>query len=1119
MHRRLALWALSLLTLPVVLALQCQPTTLVVFTSPTGPVTAFSFTISFDLVGSFSATPPQAFLNNQALVVSGGPTSFTASQTGTPTVNPGPPLQDENLLIVKAQRSDGSMLIAARSFAYSPAKARAFEITDLADCPVSGPLAHVRVGDFCLQNSIARFVVQDVTAPALPTDPTPRDLYSVGQFGGNLIDAVLVSDPTTDNFLEVQPMANVETVFNHQTITIVNDGQNGAPAIVRACGPDDLLDFVNPSSQVIAAGFTPPGCPTSRNCLDDNNQNVEACTSYTLAPGEQKVRMDTEVTNHEAVNLRMLVGDWMNTAGEVDGWFKPNKGIGEAVFNSSNGGLSWFAEPDAAGPGFEYGYVPVGSVPTPSNGPGSYVTVSGVTVIIHDMNAVLALTGLGGPPPFEVVSGGSRSYARYFLVDNGRGNAAQELAHSVRGQANGTVQGCVTVGGAPAPKAKVSVGTLVSGAIDEVLAHFVTDATGCYSGKVEIPAAAGTNYGAFAAKEGAPFQGGGLTPPVTVFELFPAGDTETLDFALPATGALQVTVTDGSATALPSRVSVVGRDLSPEPTVAGIALPGFGGATLGRFNDVTDDQPFGIVAFAHTGADGVATLPLEPGSYHVFVSRGTEYSLWSTQLPPTSGPVTITAGTTTALSAQIERVLDTPGFISGDFHVHGIASADSQVADVTRAVEFAGEGVENLVATDHHVHTDYLPALAAAGLASWVTATVGEEITTFDYGHFNGYPFSVDPSVPSGGSTDWAVAEPPGQDFPSLGAYNLSPAEIYNLAVTQPEAKPSTTVQINHINSHFEPLKINTALVPPQDGLTAAQRALFRLDPANPPLGQLFHAFPALELWNGMNRAHQFEFVVNRIGIWMNLLDQGIATTAIADTDTHKYRELRTAGARTWTATSPGADTPLTYDEDEMASSVEAGRAVCGQGIYVQTRLLATDGSGAVADLTNEGSTRVYSSNGEATLEIRVQSPRWAEWDRIQIYSNTGGHVSSVPNNAAQPYLYSATPVMTLVEGDCDPSTTLDGDFDISVLNVAPGVPGAERLEATVTRTFSGLSDGDWFVVLVSGTDGACRPMFPVFPHNLAPASNTTPAEFVDGNLGESGMMSLGFTNALYFGP
>ena len=37
-----------------------------------------------------------------------------------------------------------------------------------------------------------------------------------------------------------------------------------------------------------------------------------------------------------------------------------------------------------------------------------------------------------------------------------------------------------------------------------------------------------------------------------------------------------------------------------------------------------------------------------------------------------------------------------------------------------------------------------------------------------------------------------------------------------------------------------------------------------------------------------------------------------------------------------------------------MATSVDEGRAVGGQGIYVQTRLLANDGSGAVADLTEE---------------------------------------------------------------------------------------------------------------------------------------------------------------------
>jgi len=42
-----------------------------------------------------------------------------------------------------------------------------------------------------------------------------------------------------------------------------------------------------------------------------------------------------------------------------------------------------------------------------------------------------------------------------------------------------------------------------------------------------------------------------------------------------------------------------------------------------------------------------------------------------------------------------------------------------------------------------------LYALSATNL---IGTTVGEEITTFDYGHFNGYPFTIDPSVPSGGA-------------------------------------------------------------------------------------------------------------------------------------------------------------------------------------------------------------------------------------------------------------------------------------------------------------------------------------------------------------------------------
>ena len=46
-------------------------------------------------------------------------------------------------------------------------------------------LAHSKIGDYLLENGEARFVIQDVGQ---------RELYSVGQFGGILIDAELVGN-------------------------------------------------------------------------------------------------------------------------------------------------------------------------------------------------------------------------------------------------------------------------------------------------------------------------------------------------------------------------------------------------------------------------------------------------------------------------------------------------------------------------------------------------------------------------------------------------------------------------------------------------------------------------------------------------------------------------------------------------------------------------------------------------------------------------------------------------------------------------------------------------------------------------------------------------------------
>jgi hypothetical protein len=292
--------------------------------------------------------------------------------------------------------------------------------------------------------------------------------------------------------------------------------------------------------------------------------------------------------------------------------------------------------------------------------------------------------------------------------------------------------------------------------------------------------------------------------------------------------------------------------------------------------------------------------------------------------------------------------------------------------------------------------------------------------------------------------------------------------------------------------------------------MTDAERANRRL-PSTSAVPNLFQHFPALELWNGNARSHQAEFLLQRIGIWMNHLNQGLRTTFIADTDSHSFTNLNTAGARTWTA-SP-TDAPAAIDGADVAASVVAGRAVGGQGVYVQTRLLATDGSGDVADLTQGGDTTMSDSGGNVELEIEVQSPAWARWDRVEIYAN------AATATAGSPYLFGATPTQVLDEGDCNPATTGDGDFDVTVTPAIGGVPGAGRLSATLTVPFNGLATPTWFVVVVKGTDGQCAPMFPIYTDDITQATNTTLAQLVDANVGEGGVMALGATNALYFEP
>jgi hypothetical protein len=837
------------------------------------------------------------------------------------------------------------------------------------------------------------------------------------------------------------------------------------------------------------------------------------------------LQLTTEFTNMEAADLPLYPGDYVSGAGELEQWtpladpwsfLLDQGGVGELLANWGADALSYFGFDEAEG----VSYAVVAPQLPGMSLPSSTFTTTGVSYLMHGQLIPAVLQG--APSNFEVPAGGTESFTRWFTVGDGSGSAAIDAQVDLLGIPAGSLRVCVTVANAgqdPLSGARVAAardnlgGT--SGA-DLLRGHWVTGTDGCSEGR--LPAG---SYLVAAAKEGFPYEGGGSVPTTTLVNV-PDGGIAELSIALPESGRLRVLV-EAEFGPTPARVGVVGFDPSPEPLLQA-SLLSLNDLKSSLFADaVTDPIPSGFSRTEYAGKDGTlgaVEFDLEPGDYQVAVSRGNEYSLY-TEL------VTIDPGETKVVEAQIVRVLETPGFISSDYHVHLIDSPDSRISSRNRELSMAGEGVENIVATDHSVITDLSPTIASLGLEAFVSSTPGEEITTFDTGHYNAYPQGLDPASPqTRGSTDWAGAAAPGEDFPSSGNYILSPVEIEALALSDPHnAGLETVVQINHIDSHFSPLKIDTSLVPPVSLLGAGDADALRLDPS---ITDFFHAFQALEVWNGNTIGHQNEFLLERIGIWMNLLNQGLVATAITDTDTHKFHNLRSGGGRTWTPSS--SDLPVGILDAEIGLAVKAGKALGGQGIFVLTRLVADStgettgfelGDQMIVVNTPGGGVDlrpgVRTTDAAVHLDIEIQAPAWAPYDTIEVYTNSVTMVAGTDNavNEGVPVLYGAVPDLTLTLGA--------GDFTVDAVDVSPDplnpIPGAVRLETGKRITFSGASalTGDtWVVVLVKGTKNVSAPMFPVHASGLDLGENPDLDSLVEVTPTEAGIRALGFANPLF---
>jgi hypothetical protein len=406
---------------------------------------------------------------------------------------------------------------------------------------------------------------------------------------------------------------------------------------------------------------------------------------------------------------------------------------------------------------------------------------------------------------------------------------------------------------------------------------------------------------------------------VLAADAFPISSGETVISAAPAMrGMVSLRYTTSGGESLPVHVVLRGLNGTPDPLPAASSEGSFaGGRSLYLLR-------------------GEATIWLAPGSYQVTASHGPAYTLAQTRLD-------VSPRETTAAIGTLRRVVETKGWISGDFHLHAAPSPDAPVPLEARVASLMCEGVDFAVATDHNRITDYTPYIQSSGLDGGLQAMPGVEVTSApppSWGHFNAFPLSVSGQAPEDEAPPY---------------FDIGPVDMLAAA----RARGARVIQVNH------------GRMAPSIGYFD----LVHLDPRTGTADPNFSAnFDAVEAFNGIY-IETPEKVREGVLDLVALARRGLRPTATGNSDSHRllYEE---------------AGYPRTYvhvGEESAASPREAvlgamlrGDTTVSSGPFVE---LAVDGEGI-------GSRIPLGGRGAVRAHVRVSAPSWVPVERIELWRN-----------------------------------------------------------------------------------------------------------------------------------
>ncbi len=920
-------------------------------------------------------------------------------------------------------------LLATGYFAQGGSGALARLIESKADL-IGGAGATGTPGDVLLQNDKIRVVIEK---PGRVIGPMPS--------GGGIVDADLVrapGEPGNDQFGRMALFYALGRLASVDHVEVLSDGSQGGPAVVASTGHDALHDLINIEKVIKSEG----GLDLKFVVDPMKPLPLLTTTYYVLSPGESRVRMLTAFCNEGASPVQAPLVELTDMG--AFGLFIPggcSDGLGAANLTSVTNCLvqpaPWLA---SQGEGIAYGKRAMGlsdlTAPGKPAGVIGYGGVVGAVAEAQNLDGLLSWTDVSArnrPGEFAIRGGAQRLYlSDFFVAKDIAGVSSQLLAfdHVARGRVDVTA---ALPGGAPAQGARISVGSVASG-------HMVTLIEADASGKGGADLAPG-EYRLTASLEGRLL---GPEVRVTIVE----GGTVPAALTLGEAHTLTITAADPFGAPIPAKVTVLCK---------GGSCP-FGAETYHQ-HLLLEAMPGGVGAIGFVPPSGRLTVTLPPAEYSVVVTRGPEYSAWPDTWP-VSGQAVDLRTADQSVAAVLGHVVDSPGWMSADLHVHANNSSDSAVGNAVRAADFMAEGVDVLVSTDHEVLTDFAPVVHELGGDDVIATMVGEEATSFTHGHFNAFPL-VRKDLAYGGAFDHAG----GEDGPT---YRLT--QLFDAIRAE---HPGAVVQINHPrggSGALTQLKVDTATL-----ATHGDPADFFMAPAPDATADdtrlLNDSFDLLETANGPSPSYT---VLND---WMTFLSRGTVKAATGVSDTHGRTSDHGGYARTYVRT--GVDAPRDFTAKAFADGLRAQHAFVTNGPFLRVTARKVDAGGAPQGSSVDiGDTlSISGAGGEGVqLTVEVQGPEWMKLDRVELYTFAPGR------EALNGESNSSWPDSRIAEVHAL-------DRQNPTLEPVSGQNGLTLRRVHLTDTFTVHPTKDtWFVVMVRSVAGGS--MFPLHTSQPVAYSN-----------------------------